>query len=181
MKILSLFVSEQSGPGKNVLMITEVEKRPPGLFFLKGSPMIFVTNWKFPPCLFFDKIRLEIVSDDHLVKKSSPPRVSKICILKSRHTAISRKVRENKHATIPKGNMGCDRYTVPGNCRCRTYFCCFPLALANTFSWPFVSILSNFSEEQWIQNHPQCLSGLPCALFPTTFLEIAVYKFVQRS
>ena len=67
----------------------------------------------------------------------------------SLYTAISRKVvRKNVHATIPKGNMGYDRYTVPGYCGCRTYFGCFPLALANTFSLPFVPILSNFSEEQ---------------------------------
>ena len=37
-------------------------------------------------------------------------------------------------------------------------------------------ILSNFFEEQWTQNHPQYLSGLSRALFPTTFLEIAVYQ-----
>ena len=37
------------------------------------------------------------------------------------------------------------------------------------------AILSNFFEEEWTQNHPQYFSGLPRALFPTTFLEIAVY------
>ena len=79
-------------------------------------------------------------------------------------------------ATIPKGNMGYDQYTVPDNRSCRTYFCCFPLALENTFPWPFVPILSNFFEEQRTQNHPQCLSGLSRALFPTTFLEIAVWN-----
>ena len=64
-------------------------------------------------------------------------------------TAILRKVvGKSVHATIPKGNMGYDRYTVAGDCSCRTYFCCFPLALANTFPWPFMPILSNFSEEQ---------------------------------
>ena len=93
-----------------------------------------------------------------------------------RDTAILRKVvGKNVHATIPKGNMGYDQYTVPDDCSCRTYFCCFPLALANTFPWPFVPILSNFFEKKRTQNHPQCLSGLSCALFPTTFLEIAVY------
>ena len=35
------------------------------------------------------------------------------------------------------------------------------------------AILSNFCEEQRTQNHPQYLSGL--SLFPTTFLEVAVY------
>ena len=37
------------------------------------------------------------------------------------------------------------------------------------------AILSNFFEEQWTQNHPRYLSGLLRALFPTAFLEIAVY------
>ena len=60
------------------------------------------------------------------------------------YTAISRKVvGKNVHATIPKGNVGYDQYTVPDDCSCRTYFCCFPLAFANTFPWPFVPILSN--------------------------------------
>ena len=105
------------------------------------------------------------------------------CILKwlevsrSAYTAISRKVVGKKvHATIPKGNMGYDQYTVPDDCSCRTYFCCFPLALANTFPWPFVPILSNFFKKKRTQNHPQCLSGLSRALFPTTFLQIAVYS-----
>ena len=91
-------------------------------------------------------------------------------------TAISRKdVGKNVHATISKGNVGYDQYTVLDDCSCRTYFCCFPLAFGNTLSLPFVPILSNFFEEQRTQNHPQCLSGLSRALFPTTFLEIAVY------
>ena len=37
------------------------------------------------------------------------------------------------------------------------------------------AILSNFFEEKWTQNYPQYFSGLSRALFPTTFLEIAVY------
>ena len=69
----------------------------------------------------------------------------------------------------------------PDDCSCRTYFRCFPLALENTFTWPFVPILSNFFEEQRTQNHPQCLSGLSRALFPTTFLEIAVYLVYTHS
>ena len=85
------------------------------------------------------------------------------------------RVAEKKvHATVSKGNMGYDQYTVPDDCSCRTYFCCFPLALANTFPWPFVPIFSNFFEKKRTQKHPQCLSGLSRALFPTIFLEIAV-------
>ena len=76
------------------------------------------------------------------------------CSLRSRHvvslfsataqwyllyTAISRKVvAKIVHATIPKGNMGYDQYTCSWHCSCRTYFCCFPLALANILPWPLV-------------------------------------------
>ena len=52
--------------------------------------------------------------------------------------------RINVHATIPKGNMGYDQYTVSDDCSCQTYFCCFPLALANTLPRPLGPILSNF-------------------------------------
>ena len=56
-----------------------------------------------------------------------------------RHTAISRKVvGKNVRATNPKSNMGYDQYTVPNDCSCRTYFCCFPLALTNLCPWPLV-------------------------------------------
>ena len=55
---------------------------------------------------------------------------------------------KNVHATIPKGNMGYDQYTVPDDCSCRSYLCCFLLALANTFPWPFVPIPSNFFEKR---------------------------------
>ena len=40
------------------------------------------------------------------------------------------------------------------------------------------AILSNFFEKKWTQNHPQYLSGLSRAIYPTTFLEIAVYVFM---
>ena len=58
---------------------------------------------------------------------------------------------------------------------CRTYFCCFSLALAHIRPWSLVHD-SNFFEKQWTQNRPHNLSGLSHALFPTTFLEIAVNK-----
>ena len=67
-----------------------------------------------------------------------------LCSFKKRlstslYTASSRKVVEkNVHATTPKGNMGYDQYTVPNDCSCRTYFDCFPLALANICPWPLV-------------------------------------------
>ena len=49
-----------------------------------------------------------------------------------------RLTQKNVHATIPKGNMGYDHYTVPNDCSCRTYFSCFPLAFANVSPWPLV-------------------------------------------
>ena len=71
--------------------------------------------------------------------------------------------------------MGYDQYSCSWHCSCRTYFCCFPLALANILPWPLLTaILLNFFEVQWTKNHPQYLSGLSRALFPTTFLETAV-------
>ena len=41
--------------------------------------MILVEDWKFHICLFLDKSnpRNNIMADDHLVKKTSPPRLSK--------------------------------------------------------------------------------------------------------
>ena len=65
------------------------------------------------------------------------------------YTAISRKVvRQNVHATTPKGNMGYDQYTVPNDCSCRTYFCCFSLALANICPWPLVAFFQISSENR---------------------------------
>ena len=49
------------------------------------------------------------------------------------------------------------------------YFFCFPLALANTFSWPFVPILSNFSEEQWTQKPPTMPFGIVVCTFSDNF------------
>ena len=34
--------------------------------------------------------------------------------------------------------MGYDQYTVPNDCSCQTYFCCFPLAFANICPWPLM-------------------------------------------
>ena len=38
------------------------------------------------------------------------------------------------------------------------------------------AIGSNVFEKQWTQDHPLYISGLSRALYPTTFLEIAVSK-----
>ena len=55
------------------------------------------------------------------------------------YTAVSRKVvAKTVHATIPKSNMGYDQCTFSWHCSCRTYFCCFALALANVRPWTLV-------------------------------------------
>ena len=51
----------------------------------------------------------------------------------------------------PERKCGYDQYTVPDDCSCQTYFYYFPLALANTFPWPFVPILSNFVEKRELE------------------------------
>ena len=91
-----------------------------------------------------------------------------------RFTAISRKVvGENVHATIPKGNYGICSIHCSWHCSCRTYFCCFPLALADIYPRPLLPFfqISLKNSELKITHR----SGLSRALYPTTFLEIAVY------
>ena len=77
------------------------------------------------------------------------------------HTAISRKVvGKNVHATIPKENMGYDQYMVPDDCSCRTYFCCFPWALAKICLWPpmpfFQISLKNKAPKTTHNTFPDC-------------------------
>ena len=52
----------------------------------------------------------------------------------------------------PEGNMGYDQYTVPNDCSCRTYFCCFSLALANICPWPLVPFFQISSENRADKN-----------------------------
>ena len=79
------------------------------------------------------------------------------------------------HATIPKGNMGYDQYTVPADCSCQTYFCYFPLALADIRPWPLVPFFQISLKNSELKTTHNSFSGLARALFPTTFLEIAIY------
>ena len=64
------------------------------------------------------------------------------------YTAISRKVGgENVHATIPKGNMGCDQYTVPDSVAVEP-FLLLSFSTRKHTSMALRVILSNFSQEQ---------------------------------
>ena len=71
--------------------------------------------------------------------------------------------------------MGYDQYTVPGTVAVKTRLLLLSFSTRKNTSMASRAILSNFFEELRTQNHPQYLSGLSHALFPTTFLEIPVY------
>ena len=79
-----------------------------------------------------------------LLRAPSPPKSYKRRTLVVVFTAISGKlVRKNVHATIPKGNMGYVKYTVPDPVVVEPTFCCFPLALADIRPWlllPFFQV-----------------------------------------
>ena len=49
---------------------------------------------------------------------------------------------------------------------CRTYFCCFHVAIANTFPWPFVPILSNFFEKKENSKPPTMPFRIVACTFP---------------
>ena len=82
---------------------------------------------------------------------------------------------KNVDETIPKGNMGYDQYPVPGGTVAANLLSLLSFSTRKYTSMASRAILSNFFEEEWTQNHPQYLSELPRALFPTPFLEKAVY------
>ena len=59
---------------------------------------------------------------------------------KTRYTAISRKVVRKKKCArgYPERYYGMWSLHFSWHCRCRTYFCCFPLALTTILPWPLV-------------------------------------------
>ena len=68
--------------------------------------------------------------------------------------------------TIPKGNMGYDRYTVPDTVAVEPTFVAFPLALVNISLWPLVPFFQISLKNKELKTTPY-LSGLSHALFPT--------------
>ena len=59
------------------------------------------------------------------------------------YSSSGRVVGKNVHATIPKGKMGYEQYTVPDDCSCRTDF-----STRKHMSMASRAILSNFFEQQ---------------------------------
>ena len=70
-------------------------------------------------------------------------------------------------------NVG--QYIVPGVLSCRTYFCCFPLILANRRPRPLVPFLHISSKNSELKTTHNPFRDCSVHLFPTTFLEIAVW------
>ena len=87
---------------------------------------------------------MKISRDDTLQKilfivKVLPKSCDHFHCIRDLYTAISRKVvKKNVYATIPKGNVGYDQYTVPDTV---LIFCCFPLTIANISPWTLVPFL----------------------------------------
>ena len=87
-------------------------------------------------------------------------------LLKVTNTAFWRKVvGKNVHATIPKGNMGYGQYTVSNECSCRTYICCFPLALENICPWPPVPFFQISSKNRVHSKPPTIPFGIVACTF----------------
>ena len=86
------------------------------------------------------------------------------------YTALLRKVvGKNVLATIPKGDMGYDQYTVPDTQQLRN------LLLVLSFGTRKHTSMVVRANELLTQNHTKYLQGMSRALFPTAFLEVAVY------
>ena len=74
------------------------------------------------------------------------------------YSYFEKSYQKNVHATIPKGNMRYDQHTL---------FLTLTLVAFHGLSCHSFKLT---------RNHPQHLCGLSRILFPTTFLEIAVYS-----
>ena len=95
------------------------------------------------------------------------------------YIAISRKVAgqrprtTNVHATIPKGGMGYDQYTVPDTVAVEPKFCCFPQVLVNIRPWS-LEPLFQVSLKTVNLKPPTIAFGIVACFFPTIFLEVAL-------
>ena len=89
---------------------------------------------------------LEWPPDNNFPMRNSQSQYPKQPLSNQLYSFFEKGCRKNVHATIPKGNMGYGQYTVSNECSCRTYICCFPVALENMSVAPR-AILSDFFEE----------------------------------
>jgi len=97
------------------------------------------------------------------VTRSAPYKVEKVIKMVNLSLQLFQErliVAKTVHAIIPNCNMGYDQYTCSWQFSCWTYFCCFPLALANIRPWPlmpFFEIYLKNSELRTTHNtFPDC-------------------------
>ena len=89
-----------------------------------------------------------------------------------RHTVTSRNVRKKCTCDSPERKYANDQYTVPSDCSYRTYFCYFPLALANMYPRPPVPFFQTSLKNSALKANHNCRVHF----FRHAFLEIAVYN-----
>ena len=76
----------------------------------------------------------------------------------------------NVHATIPKGNMGYEQYTVPDSAAVKpTGLLLLFFSTRKHMSMTSHTILSNFFEKQWTQNRPTVPFGIVACTFSDNF------------
>ena len=75
--------------------------------------------------------------------------------------------------------MGYDQYTVRNDSSCRTYFCCFPLALANVSPWPIMLFKQISLENGADKTTHNTFRDCRVHFFPTTSLETTVYRPIK--
>ena len=119
-----------------------------------------------------------VIQRPPLLRAPSPPKGYKRCTLVVVFTAISRKVvgkNEKNRKKSRKVIWDMSNFLFP-TLSLSNLLLLLSFSTRRHTSVASRCILSNFFEKQCTQNHPQYLSGLSRALYPTTFLEIAVFK-----
>ena len=94
--------------------------------------------------------------------------VKLLTILLTIYSYFEKGCRKNVHATIPRGDMGYDQYAVPDT-SCRTYFCFFPLAIANISPWPLVPFLQISLKNRELKTTPNTFRDCRVHLFREPF------------
>ena len=82
--------------------------------------------------------------------------------------------------TIPKDNMEYDQYTNPNDCSCRTYFCSFTWAPANTCPWPLVLFFQISLKNSAVKTTHSTFRDCCVHFFRQPFLKKPLYKGVHR-
>ena len=125
-----------------------VSRADPGFFLGGGALVSCSTSTPINHIVFSFFCRIPVVLENGRSSQGGahplhpPPRSAPA------YTAISRKVvGQNVHATIPKGNMGYDQYTVPDTVAQSNLLLFLFLAPTNIRPWPLVSFFQTSLNE----------------------------------